>query len=322
MSAQDVTLQQYIQWMRMNAATHLIRSARVVGIFAELRQGQRTLQQLCQSRSLQTEPTKLLLDALLAIGIVEQYEQDYALSRAAHLLCQYDDDLGDSRWEKLADAVQGTRSRQDNDDQQHFNHEAATQWIHTASAMQAAEILNIGGDGEPNGISILDIGCGSAVWSCAMAHLDPQATITAVDHAIALKAAQSTADSIELNERFRTIEAMPSEAELPDSDFDLVLLAQRLSGLAETEAMSLLKKSLAACKPGGRLVVIDLFRGPTKPNLVEAIEALRLDLETTGGRMPSLEQAKKMLQEAGLTDIQFTFLAASEVNLGMAIGVK
>jgi hypothetical protein len=45
-------------------------------------------------------------------------------------------------------------------------------------------------------------------------------------------------------------------------------------------------------------------------------------LETTGGRMPSLEQAKKMLQEAGLTDIQFTFLAASEVNLGMAIGVK
>ena len=155
-----------------------------------------------------------------------------------------------------------------------------------------------------------------------MAHLDPQATITAVDHAIALKAAQSTADSIELNERFRTIEAMPSEAELPDSDFDLVLLTQRLSALRETEAMSLLKKSVAACKPGGRLVVIDLFRGPTKPNLVEAIEALRLDLETTGGRMWSLEQVEEMLQEAGLTDIQFTFLAASQMNLGMAVGAK
>ncbi len=70
------------------------------------------------------------------------------------------------------------------------------------------------------------------------------------------------------------------------------------------------------------MVVIDVFRSPTKPNLAEAIEALRLDLETRGGRVRSLEETQKLLGEAGLTGIQFTFLAASHVNLGMAIGVK
>lgn len=322
MSAQEITLQQYSQWMKMNAATHLIRAARTTGLFSELRQGQRTLAQLCDAQSLQTGSAKRLLEALVAIGIVEKYGDDYALSRAAHLLCQYDEDLGDRRWEQIADAVRGQRSRAEIDDQRHFNHEAATQWIHTASAMQAAEILNVGGEGEPSGISILDIGCGSAVWSCAMAHRDPQSTVTAVDHADALKAAQDTADSIELGDRFKTLASRPGQAELPAASFDLVVLAQRVNGLSDADAGKLLEKAVQACKPGGRVAVIDVFRGPTKPNLAEAIEALRLELETQQGRMRSLEETQKLLGEAGLTGIQFTFLAASHVNLGLAIGVK
>lgn len=163
MSAQDITLQQYHQWMKINATSHLIRTARQINIFAELRKGQRTLEQLCEAQDLKSDPTSLLLDALIAIGIVEKYGQDYALARTAHLLCQYDDDLGDIQWQRLANAVQGKTSRLDNNDQLHFDHAAATQWIHTPSAIQAAEILDIGGQGEPQGISILDLGCGSAV---------------------------------------------------------------------------------------------------------------------------------------------------------------
>ncbi len=54
----------------------------------------------------------------------------------------------------------------------------------------------------------------------------------------------------------------------------------------------------------------------------EAIEALRLDLETRDGRVRTLEETQKLLGEAGLSGIQFSFLAASHVNLGLAIGVK
>ena len=94
MSAQDRTLDQYQELMQINAASHLIRAARQLGILEELRGGQRTCGQLCEALSLSATPADLLLDGLVAIGIVEKYEDDVALSQAAQLLCQYDDDLG------------------------------------------------------------------------------------------------------------------------------------------------------------------------------------------------------------------------------------
>jgi ubiquinone/menaquinone biosynthesis C-methylase UbiE len=260
-----------------------------------------------------------LLDGLVSIGIIEKYDDDYALSQAAHLLCQYDDDLGDSRWRRLADRVRGDVGRAENN---RFDYLAATQWIHTRSAIEAAEILNIGGEGEPSGVKILDLGCGSAVWSCAMAHKDAMATITAVDHAAGLEAASSTADSIGLADRFKTIRGDPQEVKLPNGEFDLVLIAQRISSLSEEKAGTLLSRAIAAGKAGGRIVVIDLFRGPTKPNLAESVEALKLELETHHGQMRTIEAIQNQLDSLELQQIQFTFLPASRVNMGMAVGVK
>ena len=82
MSAQDKPLDQYQQFMKIHAAA-LFRSART-GVFS-LREGQQTLEQLCEKLDLASQPTKLVLDALVA-SIIEQYQEDYALSRAAHLL--------------------------------------------------------------------------------------------------------------------------------------------------------------------------------------------------------------------------------------------
>lgn len=322
MSAQDRTLEQYHQLMQINAASHLARAARKIGLIGELRDGQRTLAQLCDTLALVPDSTTLLLDGLVAIGIVEKYEDDFALSRAAHLLCQYDDDLGDARWERLVDQVRGSGDRQDHNDQHQFDHLAATQWVHTPAAMQAAEILNIGGQGEVSGPKILDLGCGSAVWSCAMAHCDPQATVTAVDRPGALEAANSTAESIGLGDRFSAIEGDPLAVELPEAEFDLVLLPQRLHCLGLEDRRSLLLRAISAAKPGGQVVVIDLFRGPAKPNLAESVEALRLELDTSGGQMRSIEETKTELQSLALEQLQFTFLAASRVNMGMALGRK
>ena len=339
MSAQDKTLDQYHNLMQMNAASHVIRAGRQLGLLSELREGQRTREQLRQALKLDEQPLALILDALVAIGIVEQYQEDYALSRAAHLLCQYDDDLGDSRWQKLAEHASAETNRQTHDDQPQFDYLAATQWIHTPAAIQAAEILNVGpGVGEADGsgagrgsealhssetpLRILDLGCGSAVWSCAMAHRDPQAIVTAVDLPGSLDAARNTADSIGLSDRVEWVEAEPHQADLPQSTFDLGILAQRVSNLGDADARQLIERTINSVKPGGRLAVIDLFRGPTRPNFAEAIEALRLQLETRGGYMRTLEEIQQLLGETGLTDVQFAFIADSKVNLGIAVGTR
>ncbi|QDT03034.1 hypothetical protein K227x_14130 [Rubripirellula lacrimiformis] len=321
-TAQERTLAQYHGLMRVNASAHLLRVAREVGLIAALRSGQQTAEQLADSLQWAHHSAALLIDGLISIGIIEQYGEDYALSRAGHLLCQYDDDLGDAAWQKLASVVRGDDQRSEHDDAERFAYVAATQWSHTSSAMQAAEILDIGEGGQYSGLKILDLGCGSAVWSCAIAHRDPESSVTAADTPAALEAAQSTADSIELTDRFTTIPGDPLTVELPADEFDLVLVAQRISCLDGKAGQKLLAKATRAAKPGGRVVVIDVFRGPTKPNLTECIEALRLDLGTRGGRLRSLEEAQADMQDAELQRIQFTFLAASDINMGMAVGTK
>lgn len=321
MSAQDRTLDQYQEWMNINAVSHLMRTVRSVGILERLRQGQMTAEQLCESLSLRPEPAGLLLDAVVAIGVVEKYGDDYALSQAARLFCQYDDDLGDARWERLAGLATGTVER-DADDQAFFDHAAATQWIHTPAAMQAAEILDVGGEGEKTGLNILDLGCGSAVWSCAMAHRDADAKLTLVDQAGELAAANSTAQSIGVQDRVSTVEGDPCEVELPTAKFDIVLLAERLHALDDETSGRLLARAVDAALPGGRVVVIDQFRGPTRPDVVESVEALKLVLDTSAGRIRTLEESQLQMEQKGLTDIQFTFLAASRVHLGLAVGVK
>jgi ubiquinone/menaquinone biosynthesis C-methylase UbiE len=318
MNAQDKTLDQYQQFMKINAAAHLFRSARELGVLAELREGQRTLSQLCEKLTLKPGATKLVLDALVASSIIEQYEDDYALSRVAHLLCQYDEDLGDATWNRLVGHIQQS-DESGADDQAFLNSLAATQWVHTPAAMQAAEMLDVGGEDEVSGPKILDLGCGSAVWSAAMAHRDQQATVTAVDHAAALKAAQSTADSIGLGDRFRTMDADPGEVDLDEAGFDLVLVAQRLGCLGPEEGQKLLSQAFRALKFGGKLVVIDLFRGPAKPDMSECVEALKLELGTEHGCIRSLEAIQTELAELGLENVQVTFMPDSRVNMGMAV---
>lgn len=322
MTAQEQTLDQYHQWMKINAVSHLIRAGRKVGIFTALEPGQRTAEQLCEQLSLQAEPTALLLDVLVAIGIIEQYGDDYALSQAARLLCQYDEDLGDQSWESVVDLVRGSRDRRQHDDQRHHDHNAATQWIQTGAAIEAAEILNLGGDDASSGLKILDVGCGSAVWSCAMAHRDPQATVTLVDFPSSIAAATQTAASIGISDRITAIQGDPDRVPLEESEYDLVLLAQRMHTLDDQISDRSLQRAVQAARSGGRVVVIDDFRGTSGPNLAEGMAAWKLQLATKSGRLRLLAEAQQQMQRCGLAEIQFSYLPASRTGLGMIVGEK
>ncbi len=321
-SAQERTLGLYHQLMQINAASHLIRSLRKLGLIDALREQQCTLEHLCVSGSLDTEIVREILDAAVAIGIVEQYQDDYALSRAAHLLCQYDHDLADSRWERLVGLAQGDLSRESHDVQLHQDHLAATQWIHTPAAMEAAEILDFGGDSSGQSLEILDLGCGSAVWSSAMAYRDQKANITAVDHHAALEAALSTAKSIGLEERFRAVPADPAEVELERGQYDWVVIAQRLSGIGSQNAERFLARAVEFLRVGGRLVVIDLVDMGGKVTLVDRLESLRLKLETSEGGILSPTQLQSQLTSCGLEDCQFALLSKDRAKFGIVVGKK
>jgi len=334
MSQQERTLDRYQELMQINAASHVLRTGRQVGLFDALRTGQKTADQLAQSLHLNRAGLDLLLDCLIAMNVIERYEDDHALSPVMQLLCQYDGDLGDESWLRLGALTRG-EFIDESDSRGYLDALAATQWVHTPAAMQAAEMLDMGGETGPMGsaaadgstqpLKILDLGCGSAVWSCALAYRDGQATIVAVDDEAALAAAESTANAIQLADRFTTLASEPESIELPADEYGLVVIAQRLHACTDTGRAHLITKAFDTLMPGGRLVVIDLFRGPTKPRLSETIEALRVHIGTGGtgqGRMQAVKEMQSLLQTRGFVDIRFTFIAASRVNLGMMVATK
>ncbi len=84
----------------------------------------------------------------------------------------------------------------------------------------------------------------------------------------------------------------------------------------------MLGRAVDAVREGGQVVVIDLFRGPNRPNQTECLEALRLEIDTNEGRMRTLAEAKTRMEAVGIEEIQFSFLVASRINLGLMVGVK
>ncbi|WP_153559099.1 class I SAM-dependent methyltransferase [Roseimaritima sediminicola] len=321
MTAQDRSLQQYHQLLQLNAASHLLRIARQCGLLDELAGGQKTAEQLIEALQLRPEPARHLLAALRATGAIERYGDDYALAQVTRLLCQYDADLGDQMWQRFGESL---REEVPVDAQQYRDSLAATQWTHTRSAMEAAEMLNIGED-RP-GPRILDLGCGSAVWSCAMAYRDSSSRVTAVDNAAALAAATSTAQSIELGDRFDSIEGDPHEVDLPAGQFDLVILAQQLHGESPDRGARLLQQAQDALADTGEIVVIDLFQTNADPGaavkLAEALEAVKLELCTESGAVRSPQQTEQQLHRNGFRSAQFSYLPSSHINLGMVVARK
>lgn len=340
MSAQDRTLDRYQELMQINAASHVLRAAREIGLFDALRTGQKTVDQLAEMLGLRPEGLSLLVDCLISMNVIERYEDDHALAPVMQLLCQYDGDLGDSAWQRLAAQLRTSGSGDlPTVPRDYLDGLAATQWVHTPAAMQVAEMLDLAGNpasspesdvtlaagasppaeqaGPP--LRILDLGCGSAVWSSAMAYSDGRATVLAVDAAPSLAAARSTADSIQLGSRFQTEVGDPESIELPEAGFDLVVIAQRLHAATPQGRDRLLDQARRALAPGGRIVLIDLFRGPARPRLSETIEALRVHVAAPLGGVQSAEELRQRLLARGLNDIRFSFIAASRVNLGVIV---
>jgi len=364
MSTQDRTLDHYQELMTINATAHILRAARQLGLLDQLREGQKTVETLSERLQIPGAKVLFLLETLIPIGMVEQYQDDYALSSTARLLCQYDADLDDATWEQLADSFQGesrSSEEQPSDSAQpvcgvgselrnRFDSIAATQWVHTPAAMQAAEILDLGpsmgpdlgaslgpdtvldrggeaalattDEGDTAPIRLLDLGCGSAVWSCAIGYREKSIEITAIDSEAALASATATATSIGLTDRFRVQIGDVLGTPIDEASFDVVVIAQRLHAFSDDQIGTILRRAWSALRAGGKLVVIDSFVGPNRPSLAESLERLRLQIQTPSGEVPDIKRSEHRFHTAGFERVQFTFIAASRIGLGLMTGVK
>jgi SAM-dependent methyltransferase len=322
MSDLDRLLPAYFQLMNANGASHLYREAVRVGILAALESGEKTAEEVARECGTVVRPTRLVLEALVALELVDRRAETYQLSSLAFLLLSGSyRNLGDEFWAHLPALLNTDQPLMRMDDasqsEAHYQAQAAILgWRLTPAADSAAgELVNH----LPPRAAILDLGAGSAIWSLTLAARTADATVTAVDWPAVLEVACEKAEELGLSNRLTTIAGNFHEVALPAEQFDLVFLANVTHLLTPVVNAALFQRARAALRPGGRIAVIDVFPGQPQGDVNRTLYAVGLALRTEHGRVYSAAELAPLLATAGFGPPELVPLAVPPFAVGMLL---
>ena len=250
--------------------------------------------------------TERLLNALVAIGLLEKEDGRFrnAAVAARHLVRGtngYLAGLGHSaqlfpRWATLTEAVRaGTRIV--DTERAPFDSEAFIAAMHHRAAKTAdAVIAPIGLDGVRR---VIDIGGGSGVFAMAFcrAREDIRAVVLDLPHVVPI-----TRRYIAESGFASRIEAVAGDYLTDDlgSGFDLAFLSAIVHSNGAAENRDLLKRTVAALRPGGRVVIQDWLMDDDRIEPAEGtFFALNMLVNTKAGDSFTETEVRTWLTEAG-----------------------
>lgn len=170
---------------------------------------------------------------------------------------------------------------------------------------------------------ILDIGCGSGVWSLAFASRDPSSQVSGLDFPGVLDAFVARAARLGVADRVKLVPGDMHEVQVPAAAFDLVVVANVLRLEHEARAQAVIARAAAALRPGGHLLVIDaLAAGTPAKELVRAVYELHLTMRTEKGHVHSPAQITQWMQAAGMTDVREIDCGLHVTAIGALLGTR
>ena len=312
--------------MDFSKLTHLVSGhveARIVqasvelGLFDCLAERPLSSGEIASKLGINAVATELLLNALVALTLLEKDGDSHALSTVArtHLirgtpqsLCgmiRFEASLWND-WARLADAVRSGEPVRAPDMYQATSEETSRFIGAMDSLVKArgdAEVLAKVLDWQ--GITeMLDVGSGPATYPIYLCKQWPILRVTVFDLPGTLAVTRRYVQESGLEERFTLLAGDYRADEIPGR-YQAIFLSNIIHGEGSEENAKLMAKLAATLEPGGRVIIKDHILAEDRANPpVGAIFSLLMLLTTKSGRCYSFDEVAGWLKAAGLQHVK------------------
>jgi C-methyltransferase len=297
----------------------VLRAAVDVGVFDHLAGGASEVASIAQEMKADERGTRLLLEALAAVGMLENGD-GYRLSsladatlvsgRPAYLggLVRWMGGLLEQAGPHMADAVRRGGSMLDEDvlAQTGLWEEFAGASAAMAGAVAGAlaDILSPFLAGRGEAVDILDVACGSGLYGLTVAGRHPSARVTLNDMADVLERTRATVDRLALAERTTFLPGNVFEIPL-GGPYDLIVASNFFHALSEEQSRALLHRLAAALGPDGRLAIQGpMAAGPPAEDRFARLFSMLLLTATPGGEAHAVATYERLFADAGLALVE------------------
>lgn len=306
-----------MQLMQGHMATGVLRAGVELGVFDRLAGGPRGAAAVAREIGADERGTRILLDALTALGLVEGGAAGYRLTPLAETFLVRGEPayLGDltrvfsadhiqERFMRLGEAVRrgGAVTADHAETPEHPWWEEFAAWTTGFAAAPAAAIAEIL---EPwaaaqDRLDLLDVACGSGMYGHTLARRHPQARLWSLDWPNVLATTRRNAEAVGLGDRAAHIAGDMFEAPL-GGPYDVVVMSHVLHHFSEERCVALLRRLAEVTRPGGRLAVHDFVSTGDDParDLPALMFSTVMLVWTRQGEAPTLAALRRMLAAAG-----------------------
>lgn len=287
-------------------------------VFSHMAAGSVTAQEIAQAAGASERGMCMLLDALVGFQLLNKTGESYELTPVAaeYLVRDKPDYVGGmmeserifEAWSNLTEIVRTGRPPHHIESQ-----ELAEQFfpvlvrsLHVANREPARRTADALGAGTSHtGLKVVDVACGSGVWSIAIAEADRQARVTAQDFPGIFETTREYLKRHGVEDRYDFLPGDLKQVDFGENRFDLALLGNIVHSEGERSSRDLFRRLYRALSPGGRIVIVDMIPNDERTGPPFALLfALNMLINTEEGGTYTLAEYTRWLNDAGFARVE------------------
>ena len=300
------------------ANSQILDAAIEFDFFTLIHKGLGTAEEIAREAGTNPRATRIVLDSLLALAVVEKRDEKYSLTPMSErfLVRGKPSYTGDFRhvalalWDGMAHLKESLKtgkplSRMDTGAELQVWEKLVLGIIPVAepAAKALCDILRIGVENQ--GLRILDIAGGSSIFGMTILARDPSAEVTQLDWPNVNAVAKKLNRERGLEGKIHFIDGEFHSATIQENHYDLVLASNFCRFESPAGNQKLFKKAYRALKPGGHLVVNDFLPNEERTGPTFALRFSVYTLtHTPEGECWVLSQYSEWLKAAGFASIE------------------